>query len=122
MPQQDLSRDYREAFEHYSAMVRRVQQMVASPSDVSADVDAAVLDMETARASYVRARNALARLIQPALWRESIEADSPRNHEARVRETARLLWEAGGRRDGTAPADWSRAEAILGRAAALPPQ
>ncbi|HZU25344.1 MAG TPA: DUF2934 domain-containing protein [Bryobacteraceae bacterium] len=116
-PHHDLSRDYRDAFERYSATVRRVQQLVACPNPDAAEVDAAVLEMETARTQYIRTRNALAQLIQPALARDFSAGDSLQNREAHVRETARLLWEAGGRRDGNAPADWQRAEQILGQAA-----
>jgi hypothetical protein len=115
-PQHELSREYREAFERYSATVRRVQQLVACPNPNAAEVDTAVLEMETARALYVRSRNALAATIQPTLARVA-GANLGQTQEAHIRETARLLWEAGGRRDGNAPADWQRAEQILGQAA-----
>jgi hypothetical protein len=113
----DLSREYRDAFERYSNMVRRVRQLVDQPNVDPADVDAAVLEMETARRLYVSCRNALAETIQPSLVRASALSDSPENTQIRIRETARLLWEAGGRRDGTQNEDWRRAEEILGRAA-----
>jgi|SRR5579884_156108 len=118
MDVQPLIQQYRDAFGRYTSTVRRIQHMVAWPVSNTAEVDAAVLDMETARAAYVRARNALAAHMQPALAVSGGLSGSWQNSEAHVRETARLLWEAGGRRDGTAAGDWMRAEQIVGRASA----
>jgi hypothetical protein len=120
-------REYQLAFQRYSETVRRVQQLVAHPAVDSADVDAAVLDLETARAAYSESRNALVEQLQPMLARTGARTapESHRVYESRVKTVAELLWEAGGRREGNADVDWRRAEEIVVRAAqhapALPP-
>jgi|SRR5579884_1780899 len=113
-----LTVEYRRTFEHYSETARKVRQLATEPGSRAEDVEAAILSLEIARADYVCTRNALAGQLMPALARviARTAAESRPVREARVRTLAQLLWEAGGRRDGNAAADWHRAEEIVGRA------
>jgi hypothetical protein len=103
---------YNKAFRNFSEKVRTIQHQAATRAAGPAEIEAAVLAVERARVAYSKARDAVAQQL----------LDSPRESVPRARldlspihtaEVAQLLWECAGRPEGTAEADWYRAEEII---------
>jgi hypothetical protein len=102
---------YNRAFRDFSEKVRMVQTKAANPKAPRAEIEAALLAMEKARLAYSSARDALARqLLKPQRKTLPEAAATSPVHTA---EVAELLWESVGRPEGTAQADWYRAEEII---------
>lgn len=117
----DVQRDYELAFVEFSQRVREVQRLTRIPNVDQSIVEAALVELERARAEYDRCRDAVARELLPEPQREiflRLSPDAPAAHQDRVRSVAELLWEASGRPEGTADQDWRRAEEIVRRASA----
>ena len=105
---------YTTAFRNFSEKVRNLQRLTDEPA-ARAEIEAAVLAVEKARIEYSRARDAAAELLLESPLRTSLsggENSSP----AHTAEIAELLWKGAGRPEGTAEADWLRAEEIIRRA------
>jgi hypothetical protein len=67
----EIWRAYRLAFEEFSQSVRRVQDLTARPIPDRAAVDAALLEVESARAIYRNHRDVLAQSLLQSPNRES---------------------------------------------------
>jgi hypothetical protein len=114
----DLWTDYRSAFRNFSEKVRSFQVLSAQPNVCTREIQVALLAIEKARLAYSHGRNALAQQFLPSSARNALLAAS----EPAWVDTARvaeLLWESAGRPDGTAEADWYRAEEIIRQAAGI---
>jgi hypothetical protein len=106
-----LKTAYRQTFQSYAGKLDALQQLMASGDADKAALEAAILEVEKARVAHNCARDRLAaELARPPL--PSIAAD-----EHRVREAAQLLWELAGRPEGSAEADWQKAEKLVHAAA-----
>ena len=99
----NLWHEYRLAFGHFSEMARTVQKLRAESTPDTGRIEAALLDLERARAQYSKRRDALAYSLLL----------SKREYSAHVKRIAQLLWELEGRRDGRADEHWFRAERIV---------
>ena len=104
--------DYRNAFAEFSQKVRQAQALMAAPGADPQAIDAALLELEQARAIYNRQRDILAQQLSNSALPE------PASVSDRVKEVAELRWELAGKPEGTAEDDWYRAEDIVRRAAA----
>jgi len=83
-----------------------------TPSADRQAIDAALLELEKARAIYHHQRDILAQQLLNSTLPE------PASLSDRVKEVAELRWELAGKPEGTAEDDWYRAEEIVRRAAA----
>ena len=106
--------DYRSAFEEFARQVRQAQALMEASNPDWQAIDAALLDLEKARANYNQHRDILAR----QLLSSSQLPDSIQTHSDRVREIAQLRWELAGKPEGTDDENWYRAEEIVRRAVA----
>lgn len=99
---------YQNAFHEFAGKAAHVQFLSAHrPRDYSA-IDAALLELETARRRYNDCRDAWASRLLPGA-----EVILTPDYTDRVRQLAALRWEVTGRPEGTADYDWLRAEEIL---------
>jgi len=111
-------RAYQTAFHEFSNCVRRLQTLTDDPHPNRFAIEAALVDVEKARAIYDDCRDALAQQLLPAAESSGIPAEDPPNAVTeRVKSIAELLWESAGRPEGTADEDWHLAEEIVRRAA-----
>jgi hypothetical protein len=111
-------RAYQRAFHEFSERVRHLQILTNDPHPNRAAIEAALVDVEKARALYDGCRDALARqLLPPSRSAGFPVVDPPQAVTERVKDIAELLWESAGRPDGTADEDWRLAEDIIKRAA-----
>jgi Protein of unknown function (DUF2934) len=111
-------RAYQRAFHEFSERVRHLQMLTTDPHPNRAAIEAALVDVEKARAIYDACRDALAQQLLPPSRSTSLPAvDPPQAVTERVKSIAELLWESAGRPDGTADEDWRLAEDIVKRAA-----
>jgi hypothetical protein len=102
---------YKNAFRVFSEKVRNIQREAAKPVVPPNEIEAAVLAVEKARVAYSNARNAVAKELLESPPGAVMEP--PESSPAHTAEVAKLLWESGGRPDGTAESDWYRAEEII---------
>jgi hypothetical protein len=109
-------RAYQRAFHQFSERVRHLQMLTTDPHPNRAAIEAALVDVEKARAIYDGCRDSLARELLPQS-RNFPGTDAPQAVKERVKSIAELLWESAGRPDGTADEDWRLAEEIVKRAA-----
>src|SRR5581483_1199426 len=107
-----LLEHYREAWAEFEACVRRLQAACADGS--RENLKPLFLEVETARLKYSSARD---RLVSRMLSAEIMSAE-PASDAARIRGSAQLLWEFGGRPGDSAENDWLCAEAMVRRASA----
>ena len=111
-------RAYQRAFHEFSERVRHLQMLTTDPHPNRNAIEAALVDVEKARATYDGCRDALAReLLPPSRSAGFPSIDPPQAVNERVKGIAELLWESAGRPQGTADADWHLAEDIVKRAA-----
>jgi hypothetical protein len=103
---------YDAAFHEFSEKVRNLQRLTDDPASPNPEIECAVLAVEIARIAYGRARDAAAELLldAPLTGAPPAEANGSATHTA---EIAELLWKGAGRPEGTAVADWLRAEEII---------
>ena len=106
----DVWEMYREAFDDFAQKVRQVQLLAARPGVEQQAIDKALLELETAHASYNASRDILAEQFLPS---SAAGHDNPRTHVHNVKNLAALRWEMSGRPEGTAEDDWYRAEEIV---------
>jgi len=108
----ELWSTYESAFRDFVSRARIVERYAADPSAARTDVEAAILDMVEARAAYTNARDAVARRLLDQTP-EKVLATRLEPSTEQTAELAELFWKFGGRLEGTADADWYRAEEIL---------
>jgi hypothetical protein len=109
----NLSVAYRSTFQEYSSRLDALQRLMSSAAPEQDRIQAAMVDVENARAAHSSARDRLAReLVRPS------SPPTARVDEHQVRATAQLLWEIAGRPAGTAECDWQRAEQLVHAATA----
>ena len=103
---------YDAAFQDFSEKVRNLQRLTDQPAASPAEIEAAVLAVEKARMAYSRARDAAAELLLDSPLTSSLPP-KVKLSQVHTAEIAELLWERAGKPDGTADADWYRAEEII---------
>jgi hypothetical protein len=108
-----LRNAYRTTFQKYSRKLDALQSLMDSGTPDRSRIEAALLEVEKARAAHSSARDQLAAGLAPPSSPAPAGID-----EHQVRETAQLLWELAGRPAGTAEYDWRRAEQLVHAAAA----
>jgi hypothetical protein len=108
----ELLRYYRDAWLEFDLCVQRLQAAAADGSPDS--LKPLFLKVEVARLRYSSARD---RLVSRMLAAENLAAETDSDH-ARIRGSAQLLWEFGGRPGDSAEKDWLCAEALVRQAAA----
>lgn len=105
----DALRDaYRATFREYAIQLDALQCLMSAGSVDSAQLDAAMQEVEKSRIAHSCARDRLAR--------ELVCPPSPPGappDEQHIKKTARLLWEMAGHPDGTAERDWHEAEQLV---------
>ena len=99
---------YSAAFQNFSEEARKLQRLTDEPRASRAEIEAAVFAVEKARIAYSKARDAAAEL----LLHTSLQA-GPDSSPAHTAEIAELLWKGSGKPEGSADADWYRAEEII---------
>jgi len=115
----EACRAYERAFHQFSEQVRRLQILTNDPHPNRAAIEAALVDVEKARAFYDCSRDELARVMLPISRGVEVPCmDTPEALSERVRGIAEVLWESAGRPEGTADEDWQLAEQIVKRAVA----
>ena len=100
--------------------MRLLQSLTAQPNPDRAAVEAALVEVEKSRVIYDQCRDALAEHLLSSSNHRA-EAAIPRardDYREHVKDIAELLWETAGRPEGTAEADWRKAEEIVKRARA----
>jgi len=107
--------DYRTAFAEFADKVRQSRALVAAAKPDWQAIDAALLEVEKARANYEHRRNTLAKEL---LNSPDAAPDGVQPFSSRVSEIAELRWELAGKPEGTADENWYRAEDIVRRAMA----
>lgn len=111
-------RAYQRSFHEFSSRVRQLQTLTNDPHPNRAAIEAALVQVEKARAIYDGCRDAMAVQLLPNSNRAAVSPkDPPQVITERVKSIAELLWESAGRPDGTAEEDWRLAEEIVKRAA-----
>jgi len=113
----ELSNRYRAAWLEFVRATNALQDSLAATAPDRARAERAVFEAEKARLVYNAARDLLV-----AQMAGVQTAANPPSHtlppEGKVRATALLLWELAGKPDGTALADWLRAERLVKSASA----
>lgn len=107
----ELLRYYRDAWAEFEACVQSLQAASADGSGQS--LKPLFLKVEVARLKYSSARD---RLVSRMLAAENLAAE-PDSDQARIRGSAQLLWEFGGRSGDSAEKDWLCAESLVRQAA-----
>lgn len=128
---QRLRDDYDVAFRNWSAQVRVLQSVSSSEAPDLDAIEQARRWVEEAAAIYREKRNLLLNHVITSRSRTArpqaagaldhprsaagarIEGSAPAREPSPVQKLARQIWEEAGRPDGTAEADWLRAEEIL---------
>jgi hypothetical protein len=117
-PEREFLNRYRTAWEEFVRRTNALQYCLMASEPDRTCVEAALLEAEKARLAYNTARDLLAAQMiagqQPAP--DPAAPDLPQ--DGKVRAIARLLWEIGGKPDGTALADWLKAERLVQSASA----
>ncbi|HYL39286.1 MAG TPA: DUF2934 domain-containing protein [Bryobacteraceae bacterium] len=112
---------YRRAFAEFSEKVQQVQALTAHPHPDAVRMERALLELERAHVIYGACRDQWVRHLLPSASANAlVQADdeAKRAHEDCVRSIAELLWEGAGRPEGTAEANWRKAEEIVKAATA----
>jgi len=114
--ERQLWNEYRATWEAFSRNLDRLQE--SAESGDRGRVEAALLDVETAKSAHNAARDRLAEHLYDrvaALDAASNGAPPAGNRpgEELIREKARTLWELSGKPQGTAEADWLLAERLV---------
>jgi hypothetical protein len=104
-----LLNEYRATWEAFSRNLDVLQTCAgAGNRDL---VEAALLEVEKAKAAHNAARDRLAAHLSEGIAAQ--DAANTRPEEQLIREKARLLWELSGKPQGTAEADWLGAERLV---------
>jgi hypothetical protein len=108
---EDLRNHYRATWKVFSRRLDLYHACVDAGDREGAET--ALAEVEKARAAYDAARDRLAQ----SLGSENLSSINVDSRRLRVRNTAHLIWEMAGRPEGTAEADWRRAEQLVRSAA-----
>src|ERR1700733_5120022 len=103
---------YRDAFWQFKREANGLAVIKSQPFRDPAEAEKALLRVENARLAYNDTRDLLAASRMTAEWAAvfwALPATALRE-QTRVRSIAELLWELGGKPQGTADDDWYRAE------------
>jgi hypothetical protein len=112
-PERDFLNRYRTAWEEFVRRTNALQDCLMASEPDRARVEMALLEAEKARLAYNAARDLLvAQMLAGPQPAQALPQDG------KVRAIARLLWELGGKPDGTALADWLKAERLVESASA----
>lgn len=116
-----LAADYRATFQQYSNKLEALQHLMDAGNQDPARIEAALLEVETARVSHSCARDRLARELIRSATKLTPLIPQPCSgvSQQHIRDTARLLWELAGKPEGTADVDWRRAEKLVQTASAV---
>ncbi|MEP6715287.1 MAG: DUF2934 domain-containing protein [Terriglobia bacterium] len=106
--------EYKSTWAGFSLQLDELQRVVEARD--TSGVESALLSVEKARLRHNSARDRLAAYLTGTTT-EAVTLQKGRD-EKRVRDTARLLWEFAGKPQGTAEADWLRAEKLVRSASA----
>ena len=113
----ELSNRYRTTWEEFVRATNALQDSLAAPTPDRARAEVALLEAEKARLAYNAARDLL--VAEMAGVRAAAEFPGQTvPQDGKVRAIAGLLWEVAGKPDGTALADWLRAERLVQSASA----
>ena len=108
----ELREAYQSTWREFADKLTALQQLRQTGPQDNRTIEAAVLDLETARLAYGCARDLLAERLQEGLA-ESAPAIAIELDESRVSAAAHLLWDLAGRPEGTAERDWNRARELV---------
>lgn len=107
--------DFRQAWTEFDRSLRALQAISAAP--VGKDAEPLLFAVEAARAKYSEARDRLAaKMLNGSLPTRQGLANRDLD-QARIRGSARLLWEFSGKPNGSAEKDWLQAETLVRSAA-----
>ena len=117
-----LRQALKDAFRQFQQESSRLSAIYASGLNAGGldphRAEEALLRVEQARLAYNEARDLLAASLMPPALRTAFFRVEPSlaDGRGRVKDIAELFWELAGRPQGSAEADWYRAERILGQA------
>lgn len=109
---------YRTAWGVFVRRTNALQDCLTAGEPDRDRVEVVLLEVEKARLAYNAARDLLVEKTA-GLQPDPKPADQALPLEGRVRANARILWELGGKPDGTAVADWLQAERLVHSASAV---
>lgn len=116
-PESEFLNQYRAAWEEFVRRTNALQDGLMAGEPDRARIEAALLEAEKARLAYNAARDLLvAQMAVPQPAPNAAVQSLPQ--DGKVRAIARLLWELGGKPDGTALSDWVMAERVVRSASA----
>jgi hypothetical protein len=108
---------YRTAWEEFVRRISALQDCLEASEPDRARIEVTLFEAEKARFAYNAARDLLvAQMARAKPVGNTAVPDLP--EDRKVRATARLLWELAGEPDGTALADWLKAERLVQSASA----
>ena len=115
MSVKQLWQAYREAFGQFADAAHTLAEVKGKSLHDPAEAEQALLRVEHARLVYNDIRDVLAASLMPAESRRSFLTlrAAPLREEARVKSIAEMLWELGGKAQGSADVDWYRAERVV---------
>jgi hypothetical protein len=113
-PEREFLNRYRTAWEEFVRRTNALQDCLMASEPDRTRVEVALLEAEKARLAYNTARDLLVAQMTH-LARDPAAQALP--EDGKVRPIARLLWELAGKPDGTAQADWLKAERVVQSAA-----
>src|SRR5690242_3984559 len=118
--QQLLWQSYRDAFCEFQREAAWLAKLNSQPTPDGAQTERALERLEHARLAYNDVRDSLAASRMSSrdaqlFWNVPTSTRRRREH---VRTIAELLWQIGGRPQGSADDDWYRAERVIRRAEA----
>ena len=117
----ELSNRYRITWEEFVRATNALQNSLIATAPDRARIEADLFEAEKARLAYNAARDVV--MAQMAgLGRTPNPPSQTLPQDGKVRDIARILWELGGKSDGTALADWLRAERLVQSASAATAQ
>jgi hypothetical protein len=113
----ELSNRHRTTWEEFVRAMNAFQDSLIATAPDRARLEVALFEVEKARFAYNAARD----LVVARMAGLRVAANPPAQtlpQDGKVRAIARLLWELAGKPDGTALADWLRAERLVQSASA----
>ena len=117
MQLEELRKAYRSTWLAWARETDALQQVLETANPSSQLMEKSLSAVERARAAHNEVRDRLALVLghTPESVDGSTLVDAP--GDARVRTTARLLWDLSGRPRGTADSDWTSAQGMVRTAA-----
>jgi hypothetical protein len=112
-PEREFLNQYRAAWEEFVRRTNALQDCLMASEPDRAGVEVALLAAEKARLAYNAARDLLVAQMARPQPAQNPAAPPALPQDGKVRAIARLLWEFAGKPDGTALADWLKAERLV---------